>query len=438
VTVAIKTVTSHFYSAFQPSNPSTAPYLSSPPFPLLLLHISHHVCHLRLLSCVPHLLIPEPVCHSTFPSFLSLNSFHPVYHSAVPPLYVIQRLPPSLQSQSPMRPMYHFTVATLFVTPQPHPYLSFNSCHSVCHSTVLCTLSVIIQFPPCLSLQSSHPSVTSQLHPVYHSKVPTLLSRHSSLCVTRKFPSFCQSAAPTLSDTPQSHHVCHLKLLASRIALYGSPLVCSLHCPTISVNPQSHHICHSTVPPYRPPPQSHYIGHSTIPPCLSLHSPTICVTPKSHQNGHSTVPPSLYLYNFFSVCHSKPHPEYYFAVSSLHCTTHCLSLNCYLIVCHYTVHRTHAFSRSLHSLPPFFRPKNTHLVCHSTVSTFCTYNIMLFSHTLQRRPDLFIPRNETARLHSQFPHSCICERFINSQDRLFCRSKIGRPILGIYKSLTDT
>jgi hypothetical protein len=35
---------------------------------------------------------------------------------------------------------------------------------------------------------------------------------------------------------------------------------------------------------------------------------------------------------------------------------------------------------------------------------------------LQRRSDLCIPRNETARPRSQFPHSCICERFIYSQD----------------------
>ncbi len=31
--------------------------------------------------------------------------------------------------------------------------------------------------------------------------------------------------------------------------------------------------------------------------------------------------------------------------------------------------------------------------------------------------DLFIPRNKTVRPHSQFLHSCICERFQYSQDR---------------------
>ncbi len=37
--------------------------------------------------------------------------------------------------------------------------------------------------------------------------------------------------------------------------------------------------------------------------------------------------------------------------------------------------------------------------------------------TLYRKSDLCIPRNKTARLHSQLLHSCICERFIYSQDR---------------------
>jgi hypothetical protein len=36
---------------------------------------------------------------------------------------------------------------------------------------------------------------------------------------------------------------------------------------------------------------------------------------------------------------------------------------------------------------------------------------------LQKRFDLCIPRNETVRPCSQFPHSCICERFIYFHDR---------------------
>jgi hypothetical protein len=32
-------------------------------------------------------------------------------------------------------------------------------------------------------------------------------------------------------------------------------------------------------------------------------------------------------------------------------------------------------------------------------------------------PKIHIPRKEIVRPHSQFPHSCVCERFIYSQDR---------------------
>ncbi len=49
------------------------------------------------------------------------------------------------------------------------------------------------------------------------------------------------------------------------------------------------------------------------------------------------------------------------------------------------------------------------------VSCYCL--VVAVSSTLLRRSDLCIPRNETARPHSQFPHSCICDRFIYSQDR---------------------
>ncbi len=37
--------------------------------------------------------------------------------------------------------------------------------------------------------------------------------------------------------------------------------------------------------------------------------------------------------------------------------------------------------------------------------------------TLQRKSDLCTARKETARPQSQFPHSCICERFIYSHDQ---------------------
>ncbi len=59
------------------------------------------------------------------------------------------------------------------------------------------------------------------------------------------------------------------------------------------------------------------------------------------------------------------------------------------------------------------------------------------SSILQTRSKLCIPRNKTARPHPQFPHSCICELCVYSHDRSTC-SKIGRPIVRVYKSLIDT
>ena len=37
--------------------------------------------------------------------------------------------------------------------------------------------------------------------------------------------------------------------------------------------------------------------------------------------------------------------------------------------------------------------------------------------TLQRKSHLCIPRKGIVQPQSQFPHSCVCEQFINSQDR---------------------
>ncbi len=45
------------------------------------------------------------------------------------------------------------------------------------------------------------------------------------------------------------------------------------------------------------------------------------------------------------------------------------------------------------------------LLCRSCTATLC------------RKSELCIPSNETARPRSRFLHSCICDRFIYSQDR---------------------
>ncbi len=62
----------------------------------------------------------------------------------------------------------------------------------------------------------------------------------------------------------------------------------------------------------------------------------------------------------------------------------------------------------------------------------------LHYHALQRKSHLCIPRKGIARPQSQFPPSCVCERFIYSQlqDRstynIFLQQNRQRPILGIY------
>jgi len=52
-----------------------------------------------------------------------------------------------------------------------------------------------------------------------------------------------------------------------------------------------------------------------------------------------------------------------------------------------------------------------------TISQNCLVYGDKIRPTLYRISYLCIPRNETVRPHSQFLHSCICERFIYSQDR---------------------
>ncbi len=67
--------------------------------------------------------------------------------------------------------------------------------------------------------------------------------------------------------------------------------------------------------------------------------------------------------------------------------------------------------------------------------------VLLIFHALQRKSYLCIPFLGIVRPQSQFPHSCVCERFIYPQDlsaiRIFPCSRIGRPILEMYKCLTD-
>jgi hypothetical protein len=74
---------------------------------------------------------------------------------------------------------------------------------------------------------------------------------------------------------------------------------------------------------------------------------------------------------------------------------------------------------------------------HYIFKHYCIYERIFTAKTKYRKFETNIPRKGVARPQSQFPPSGVCERFINSAC-LFCSSKICGPILGIYKSLTDT
>ncbi len=63
----------------------------------------------------------------------------------------------------------------------------------------------------------------------------------------------------------------------------------------------------------------------------------------------------------------------------------------------------------------FFVEVNAHFIKHCLINRHSFTRIYLFLVTaLQRNSDLCIPRKGTVRPQSQFPHSCVCERFIYS------------------------
>ncbi len=84
---------------------------------------------------------------------------------------------------------------------------------------------------------------------------------------------------------------------------------------------------------------------------------------------------------------------------------------------------------------------------HNSYLQYCTVfwasNMLLNSalqrHLKQRKFETNIPRNETARPQSQFLHSTLCElKYIPWSVCLVCCRKINGPIVGIFKSLTET
>ncbi len=78
---------------------------------------------------------------------------------------------------------------------------------------------------------------------------------------------------------------------------------------------------------------------------------------------------------------------------------------------------------------PFSNVTETQLLSHPDIQAPCSFHQLLrtqsqtmiiqcsFFDALQTRSDLSAPINETVRPLSQFPHSCICERLIDSHNR---------------------
>jgi hypothetical protein len=85
------------------------------------------------------------------------------------------------------------------------------------------------------------------------------------------------------------------------------------------------------------------------------------------------------------------------------------------------------------SYRPLLRPRRvTKIKVNFSVSSYTAM-------TQYRKFETNIPRKGIARPQPQFPHSCVCDRFIFSQDRsAVCCRKICGQILGIFQSLTDT
>jgi hypothetical protein len=77
-------------------------------------------------------------------------------------------------------------------------------------------------------------------------------------------------------------------------------------------------------------------------------------------------------------------------------------------------------------------------ICVKVKQVSSVYKTVCTANALYRKFKTNIPRNETARPCSQFLYSCICEHLYNPTiSPQTHHGKIGRPIVGIYKSLTD-
>jgi hypothetical protein len=78
--------------------------------------------------------------------------------------------------------------------------------------------------------------------------------------------------------------------------------------------------------------------------------------------------------------------------------------------------------------------------CHSAVFFILPLHVYT-AKTQYQKIETNIPSKGIARPQSQFPHLCVCERFIYSHDwsaYSYAGKYVYGPILRIYKSFTDT
>ncbi len=95
------------------------------------------------------------------------------------------------------------------------------------------------------------------------------------------------------------------------------------------------------------------------------------------------------------------------------------------------------FARTQHIISATQTPRNLFFQMRNFWQYATPFHLFILwqshSYTLQRKSHLCVPRKGLARPQSQFPHSCVCERFIfPGLIHIFSCRRICKLIVGIY------